>query len=163
MPARRLRKLPPKSRPGKRLALQLQVAARGIAVPVPARFRLWARTALKKHAEITVRVVGAAEARRLNRSYRRRDYPTDVLAFSYPAPRGAIRGDIVLCAPLLVREARAQDKTLLAHFAHLTVHALLHLQGYDHARPREARRMEAEEKRLLGKLGYPDPYADIGG
>ncbi len=110
-----------------------------------------------------MRVVGAAEARRLNRSYRRRDYATDVLAFSYPAPRGEIRGDIVLCAPVLARDARAQDKTQAAHYAHLTVHALLHLQGYDHARPREARRMEAAEKRLLGKLGYPDPYADIGG
>ncbi len=163
MPARRSRKVPPKSRPGKRLALQLQVVARGIAVPAPARFRLWARIALKKHAEITVRVVGAAEARRLNRSYRRRDYATDVLAFPYPAPRGTIRGDIILCAPVLVREALAQGKTQTAHFAHLTVHALLHLQGRDHARRREARRMEAEEKRLLGKLGYPDPYADIGG
>lgn len=163
MPARRSRKVPPKSRPGTRLALELQVVARGIAVPAPARFRLWARTALKKHAEITVRVVGAAEARRLNRSYRRRDYATDVLAFPYPAPRGTIRGDIVLCAPVLVREARARGRTQMAHFAHLTVHALLHLQGSDHGRPREAGRMEAEEKRLLGKLGYPDPYADIEG
>ncbi len=150
-------------RPAKRLDLQVQLAAGVAAVPTRSRFLGWARAALRRHAEITVRVVGAAEGRRLNRSYGRRDYATNVLAFPYPAPRGAVRGDIVLCAPVLAREARAQRKPLVAHYAHMTVHALLHLQGHDHARRREARRMEGAEKRLLAKLGYPDPYADIAG
>jgi len=109
--------------------------------------------------EITVRVVGAREARTLNRRYRGRDYATNVLAFPYVSSRRAAQGDIVLCAPVIAREARAQGKTLDAHFAHLTVHGMLHLQGHDHARRRDAARMEALEKRLLAKLGYPDPYA----
>lgn len=127
-------------------------------MPAPACFRLWARAALAKSGEITVRVVGAAEARRLNRRYRGRDCATDVLAFPYSARRGAVLGDIVLCAPVIAREALAQGKILKAHFAHLTVHALLHLQGYEHSGARDAARMEAREKRLLAKLGYPDPY-----
>ena len=106
-----------------------------------------------------MRIVGAAEARRLNRRYRGRDYATDVLAFSYGGARIPLQGDLVLCAPVVAREAREQGKTLQAHFAHLTVHALLHLQGYDHARKRDAARMEAQERRVLAKLGYPDPYA----
>ena len=156
MPARASR------RPVARLALDLQIASRAIGVPARGCFRVWARTALRKSGEITVRVVGTAEGRRLNRLYRGRDYATDVLAFAYPGARGALQGDIVLCAPVIAREARAQGKTLKAHFAHLTVHALLHLQGCDHAGKREAARMEARERRLLAKLGYPDPYKEIG-
>ena len=106
-----------------------------------------------------MRVVGATEARRLNRRYRGRDYATDVLAFAYDASRDSVHGDLVLCAPVIAREALEQGKTLEAHFAHLTVHALLHLQGYDHAGTRDAARMEARERKLLAKLGYPDPYA----
>ena len=108
--------------------------------------------------EITVRIVGAAEARFLNRRYRGRDYAPNVLAFPYDAPRGLLRGDVVLCAPVIAREALVQGKSLEAHFAHLTVHGLLHLLGHDHATRREAARMEALEKSLLAKLGYPDPY-----
>ncbi|HEY7674083.1 MAG TPA: rRNA maturation RNase YbeY [Burkholderiales bacterium] len=128
---------------------------------MPARecFRHWARAALGKSGEITVRVVGAAEARRLNHRYRGRDYATDVLAFAYDAPRGSVHGDLVLCAPVIAREAVEQGKPLKAHFAHLTVHGLLHLQGYDHAGTRDSARMEARERKLLAKLGYPDPYA----
>lgn len=109
--------------------------------------------------EITVRIVGTSEARNLNRRYLGLDRPTNVLAFPYPSSARAVQGDIVLCAPLIAREALAQGKTLEAHFAHLTVHGMLHLQGHDHARRRDATRMEALEKRLLAKLGYPDPYA----
>lgn len=160
MPARsRVRKArSPRSR-RTRLVLNIQIASQQARVPAPARFRLWARVALRKSGEITVRIVGAAEARRLNRRYRGRDYATNVLAFSYGEPRGSLQGDLVLCAPVVAREAREQGKSLQAHFAHLTVHALLHLQGYDHARKRDAERMEAQEKKLLAKLGYPDPYA----
>jgi probable rRNA maturation factor len=105
-----------------------------------------------------VRIVGAAEARALNRRYRGRDYSPNVLAFPYGSSRGILRGDVVLCAPVIAREARAQGKAVDAHFAHLMVHGLLHLQGYRHVKRREAARMETLEKRLLAKLGYPDPY-----
>ena len=105
-----------------------------------------------------MRIVGATEARTLNRRYRGRDYAPNVLAFPYVSSRRAVQGDVVLCAPVIAREALAQGKTLEAHFAHLTVHGVLHLQGHDHARRRDAARMEALEKRLLAKFGYPDPY-----
>jgi probable rRNA maturation factor len=102
--------------------------------------------------------VGAAEGRRLNRRYRGEDHATNVLSFPYALSRSSVLGDVVLCGPVIAREARAQSKTLEAHFAHLVVHAVLHLQGHDHARRRDAERMEALEKRVLSKLGYPDPY-----
>ena len=141
-----------------RLTLHLQIVSRAIRVPTSLQIHRWARAALKASAEITVRIVGSAEARILNRRYRRRDYATNVLSFPYTSRRGMVEGDIVLCAPVIAREALAQGKTLDAHFAHLTVHGLLHLQGYRHASRREAARMEAREKKLLAKLGYPDPY-----
>jgi len=127
-------------------------------VPASAQIRRWARAALKGSAEITVRIVGAAEARTLNRRYRGRDYAANVLSFPYALRHGLVQGDIVLCAPVIAREALTQGKAVEAHLAHLTVHALLHLQGYDHLRRRDAARMEALEKKLLAKLGYPDPY-----
>jgi probable rRNA maturation factor len=103
--------------------------------------------------------VGSAEGRRLNRRYRGEDHATNVLSFPYALSRGLVQGDVVLCAPVIAREARAQGKTLEAHFAHMVVHAILHLQGHDHARRRDAERMEALEKKLLTNLGYPAPYA----
>jgi probable rRNA maturation factor len=118
--------------------------------------------ALKKPGEITVRIVGNAEARRLNLRYRGEDHATNVLSFPYALSRRMVQGDIVLCAPVIAREARSQGKTLEAHLAHLTVHAVLHLQGYGHRRRREAERMEALERKLLAKLGYPDPYEAPG-
>lgn len=146
-----------------RLTLHLQVVSRAVRVPTPAQVRRWALAALGSSGDITVRIVGAAEARALNRRYRGRDCATNVLAFPYASSRHAVRGDIVLCAPVIAREALAQGKTLEEHFAHLTVHGLLHLRGHDHARRRDAARMEALEKRLLAKLGYPDPYASTPG
>jgi probable rRNA maturation factor len=144
------------------LKIDLQIGSRAVRPPTSAQLRRWAREALKRPGEITVRIVGAAEARRLNRRYRGEDHATNVLSFPYALSRRMVQGDIVLCAPVIAREARYQGKTLEAHFAHLTVHALLHLQGHDHARPRAAERMEALEKRVLSKLGYPDPYAAHG-
>jgi probable rRNA maturation factor len=94
----------------------------------------------------------------LNRRYRGEDHATNVLSFPYALSPAIVQGDIVLCAPVIAREARSQRKTLEAHFAHLTVHAMLHLQGYGHARRAEARRMEGLETKVLTKLGYPDPY-----
>ena len=101
--------------------------------------------------QTTLRIVGAAEGRRLNRAYRGADRATNVLAFH--------GGDIVLCHPVVVREARRQGKTLRAHYAHLVVHAMLHLRGYGHDRLRDAKRMEKREIAILSRLGYANPYA----
>ena len=144
--------------PEPRLRLDLQIGSRAAHPPTPTQVRRWVRAALRRSGEVTIRIVGEAEARRLNRRYRGEDHPTNVLSFPYALSRSTVQGDIVLCAPVVAREARAQGKTLEAHFAHLVIHAILHLQGHDHARRRDAERMEALEKKLLAKLGYPDPY-----
>jgi probable rRNA maturation factor len=146
------------SRRKPRLTLHLQLGSRAVRAPTATQFRRWAGAALHRAGEITVRIVGAAEARRLNLRYRGEDHATNVLSFPYALSRRMVQGDIVLCAPVIAREARSQGKTLEAHFAHMTVHALLHLQGHDHARQDAAARMEALEKKVLTKLGYPDPY-----
>jgi probable rRNA maturation factor len=143
-----------------RLALSVQYAVEDDDLPAPALLRRWARAALARDAWVTLRFVGEAEGRALNRRYRRRDRPTNVLAFVYHEGRGthAIDGDVVLCVPVLRREAGEQGKLLAAHSAHLVVHAMLHLQGYDHSQAAEAARMEARETAILARLGFPDPY-----
>jgi probable rRNA maturation factor len=100
--------------------------------------------------------VGEAEGRRLNRSYRGKDYATNVLSFPYA--RRPLQGDIVICAPVVAREARTQGKAVRVHHAHLLVHGLLHLMGLDHERDADATRMEKRERRILAALGFPDPY-----
>ena len=144
-----------------RLELAVQKAVSSPGLPTKSELRRWLAAALEQSAAITVRFVGAAEGRALNHAYRDRDCATNVLSFGYGAalPGQALTGDIVLCAPVLRREARAQGKALAAHVAHLTVHGALHLQGHDHQSPSAAARMEALEKRILAKLGFPDPYA----
>jgi len=128
------------------------------AILSPARVRKWVGAALQGPAEIAVRVVGAEEGRALNRQYRGKDYATNVLTFDY-AREPVVSADLVLCAPVVEREAKEQGKTLEAHYAHLLVHGALHAQGYDHeAGEREAMEMEAAEILLLGVLGYPNPY-----
>jgi probable rRNA maturation factor len=102
-----------------------------------------------------LRIVGEREARRLNATFRKKNKATNVLSFAY----GDGCGDVVLCHPVIAREARAQGKTLAAHYAHLVVHGILHLRGYDHEKKRDALRMEQREVRLLRRLGFPDPYA----
>jgi len=121
--------------------------------------RRWARAALLADAVVTVRFVEAIEGRALNAEFRGKDYPTNVLTFVYDdeQPRA---GDIVLCAPVVRKEADAQGKSLAAHYAHLVVHGMLHLQGFDHERADEAAVMEARETAILARLGLPDPYAD---
>ncbi len=104
-----------------------------------------------------MRFVGAAEGRALNARYRGKDYATNVLTFVYDDVTSPA-GDVVLCVPVVRREARERRITFTAHCAHLVVHGMLHLQGFDHERPREAARMEAREVRILAGLGYPDPY-----
>lgn len=140
------------------LELTVQFAVGSARVPTRARLRRWVRAALERHAAVTLRLVGRVEGRRLNRAFRGKDYATNVLTFAYP-DTDPLSGDIVLCAPVIVAEARAQGKTLEAHFAHLVVHGLLHLQGYDHETARQARVMEARETEIVTQLGYPDPYA----
>lgn len=132
----------------------MQRAARG--APSAVRLRSWARAACAGPAEITLRVVGAAEARRLNRAFRSRDYATNVLSFPYGAR--PLRGDIVLCHPVIAREARQQGKSLAVHYAHLVVHGMLHLRGHGHSRKPAAARMERAEIRILRRLGFGDPY-----
>jgi probable rRNA maturation factor len=146
----------PTERPA--LALSLQQPD-GRHRPLLARHKVarWIRAALEVPAEITVRIVDEAEGRALNRDFRARDYATNVLTFDYQrAP--TVRADLVLCAPVLAREARAERKPLEAHYAHLLVHGTLHAQGWDHERAGPARRMEARERALLLALGYADPY-----
>jgi probable rRNA maturation factor len=123
------------------------VPRRGI--PTPALLRSWARLVSMK--EITLRIVGEREGRELNRTYRKKDYATNVLSFH--------TGDIVLCHPVIRREARAQGKSVTAHYAHLVVHGVLHLRGYAHERKRDAARMEAREVRLLRRAGFRNPYS----
>ena len=121
-------------------------------VPAPALLARWARAARPAGA-ITLRIVGAGEGRALNRRFRRRDYATNVLSFPYGRD-----GDIVLCHPVIAREARDQGKSVTAHYAHLVVHGVLHLRGYEHDDKASARRMEAREIRVLRRLGFADPY-----
>ncbi len=129
------------------VVIQYAVTRRG-GVPSPAALRQWARAA--GASPLTLRIVGAAEGRRLNRLYRNKDRATNVLTF--------VTRDIVLCHPVIRREARAQGKSLAAHYAHLVVHGCLHLRGYDHEKKRDAARMEAREIALLRRLGVRNPY-----
>ena len=122
----------------------------------------WIRAALEAPGEITVRVVGLEEGQALNRDYRAKDYATNVLTFDYQREPTVV-ADIVLCAPVVAREAGAQDIALEAHYAHLLVHGSLHAQGWDHLRAVEARRMEARESAIVVALGFADPYAGSTG
>lgn len=137
--------------------LNVQYGTRSKAVPSPENFREWIDAAATADARITVRLVGLDEARALNRTYRGKDYATNVLTFVLD--EGPLReGDLALCAPVVSREARVQGKAVLAHYAHLTVHGVLHLEGHQHEREREATEMERLETRILKRLGFPDPY-----
>ena len=143
------------------LALAIQRATRAAHVPSDRRLRTWARAALHQRATVTLRFVGEAEGRRLNREFRGKDYATNVLTFIYELR--PLAGDVVICAPVVAREARLRGKAIDAHYAHLLVHGLLHLQGHDHESEPPARRMEARERRILAGLGFDDPYGNPGG
>lgn len=140
----------------------MQRITRARGVPGDRRLRAWARAACPPCAEVTLRIVGAREAESLNRRYRGRAYPTNVLSFRY-ADGTCVQGDVVLCHSVVLREARAQGKTSAAHYAHLVVHGVLHLRGFDHARQADAARMEAAERRILRRLGVADPYVPRAG
>ena len=150
-----------KRKPGRtpELALTVQYGARCAQLPSRAKLGRWVRAALRKNASLTLRIVGAREARLLNLNYRGRDYATNVLTFIYSGQR-PLEGDIAICAPVVAREAHLSGMRREAHYAHLTVHGVLHLQGHDHERAQDARRMEKLETRILARLGYADPYRD---
>lgn len=141
-----------------KLALAVQYACKQDDEPTRAQIRAWAASALEGDAEVTVRLVDEEEGRELNREYRARDYATNVLSFVYQR-EFPCQGDLVLCAPVVSREAEEQGKSVEAHYAHLVVHGMLHLQGYDHENEGDALVMEAVETHIMRKLGYTDPYA----
>lgn len=148
------------------LAISVAYAVPRRGVPASRSFAAWVHAALaaagrRKNAELAIRIVGAREGRVLNRTWRGRDYATNVLSFPAELPRGVtvpLLGDLVICAPVVAREAREQRKPLRDHYAHLTVHGVLHLIGHDHENATQAARMEALERRVLSKFGVPDPY-----
>ncbi len=137
------------------LAVQYAVSATG--KPSRGQFRRWVRAALLHDARITLRIVGQTEGLALNHNYRNKPYATNVLTFILH-DQAPFEGDLALCAPVVAREARTQKKSLAAHYAHLTVHGVLHLQGFDHENDADASLMEARETAIMAKLGYADPY-----
>ena len=163
--------------------IEVQIASRVAGIPATALLRKWVRAALRvppsassarsapsapagrrrtaadgSGALLTLRIVNRAEAQRLHRDFRGKDYATNVLTFAYST--APLEADIVLCAQVLAREAREQGKSLAAHYAHLTMHGVLHAQGFDHEKPRDAERMEAREIAILGTLGFANPYQE---
>lgn len=151
--------------------VEVQYAAPRAGIPSPASLRAWALSALDHErgrrrsgaGSVTLRIVAAAEGRRLNRQWRGKDKPTNVLSFPSgetvaPADEPLSLGDIVICAPVIRREASEQGKTPRAHWAHMVVHGVLHLLGYDHESEGDARVMERLERMLLAREGFPDPY-----
>ena len=143
--------------PSKRLDLSLQYACNRKGLPLRVDFVRWARAALAGGGQVTIRLVDADEGRALNNDYRGKDYATNVLSFPYDT-EPVVTGDLVICPAEVAREAAEQNKPLAAHYAHLTVHGMLHLQGWDHETDEDAQAMEDEEREILAALGYPDPY-----
>ena len=147
-----------------RLSLIVQRATRSAGMPRTQSITQWARAALagsgRGRAAVTVRMVDEAESTTLNQRYRKKRGPTNVLSFSYdvPPPGAGLTGDVVICAPLVTREAKRDDKPLRAHWAHLVVHGILHLRGFDHVHAKDAQAMEAVEIRTLKRLGFSNPY-----
>lgn len=146
-----------------RLSVQYGVARAGL--PADSTLRRWAHAALKglrrRRVALGLRIVGIAESAALNGRFRRKFYPTNVLSFPFEAPPGTrsdILGDLVICAPVVRREAHTQRKPVNAHWAHMVVHGILHLRGYDHRKRQDAAVMEKMEIRLLKELGYANPY-----
>lgn len=140
-----------------KLSLSVQYVSNQTNLPTPKHLRKWAKAALRVDTEVTIRIVDEAEGRALNLAYRGKDYATNVLTFVLDETPHLL-GDIVICAPVVLAEATAQHKSVEAHFAHLTVHGILHLHGFDHEKAAPAELMEAIETAILAKLGYANPY-----
>lgn len=155
-----------------RLDVAVGYAVPRAGLPAAVSFRKWVAAALAgriREADLAIRIVGAKEGRALNRHYRGKDYATNVLSFpadmaeGVKLPKGVkmpLLGDLVLCAPVIAREAREQKKPVVAHYAHLTVHGALHLLGWDHEDSRDAECMETLEREILAGLGVEDPYQE---
>lgn len=149
-----------------RLTLEIQRASDAADLPSDEEFTQWAETALpsgEEPLEVVIRLVDEAESRRLNHDYRGKDQPTNVLAFPFEAPPELplpLLGDLVICAPVVLLEAAAQGKPAKAHWAHMVIHGVLHLLGYDHQTDEEAQTMEDRERELLHRLHFSDPYID---
>ena len=153
-----------------RLDVAVGYALPRAGMPAATSFRKWVAAALAgriREADLAIRLVDEKEGRALNHHYRGKDYATNVLSFPAELPEGLpkgvtlpLLGDLVLCAPVVAREAKEQGKPLNAHYAYLTVHGCLHLLGWDHEDPREAEAMEQLEREILAGLGLPDPYLD---
>jgi len=147
------------------LRVTLQTATQTKTLPSDADFERWVGAALagrRDSAELAIRIVDEGEGARLNNRYRHKDYPTNVLSFPAQLPAGVtseLLGDLVICAPVVEREAAEQGKRLEAHWAHLTIHGTLHLLGYDHEDTAQAADMESLETAILAGMGYPDPYS----
>jgi probable rRNA maturation factor len=148
-----------------RLDVSVNYAAPRKGLPAANSFRSWVAAACEKRirmAHVAIRIVGSKEAQSLNRHYRGKDYATNVLSFPADLPEGVqlpLLGDIVICAPVVAKEAKEQGKTLRAHYAHLTIHGVLHLLGMDHDNDKEADIMEQIEREIMDDLGFDDPYA----
>ncbi len=147
------------------LRVEIQIASADVQIPKPEALRRWARLAYAavgdRDAELTIRVVDEDESRMLNERYRGKNQPTNVLSFPFddiPQLKMPILGDIVICAPVVAREAKAQGKSAAAQWAHMVVHGVMHLCGYDHDRPAAAERMERIESAVLAEIGFPNPY-----
>ena len=140
-----------------KLNIKVQYASNDENLPTTLQFRKWTLATLNVDTEITIRIVSKQEGCHLNNTYRGKDYATNVLTFPL-TETPHLMGDIVICAPVVVAEAAAQNKSLEAHFAHLTVHGVLHLHGYDHETEPQAELMESLEITILQKLGYANPY-----
>jgi|LakMenEpi03Aug12_release.lakeMendotaPanAssembly.Ray.scaffolds.fasta_scaffold978288_1 probable rRNA maturation factor len=146
------------------MAISIQRVTRLANIPSDQWLRKWVNTALMgvsaaSGSEVTLRIVNAAESRNLNSAFRGKDYPTNILTFAYHEKKSPVLvGDLVVCAPVVAREAKDQHKTLADHYAHLCIHGILHLGGYDHESPRDAKRMETLEVKILAGLGVGNPY-----
>ena len=145
-------------RASKLLDLAVQYACRREGLPLRADFVRWARAALTDSGQVAIRLVDEDEGRRLNKAYRGKGHATNVLSFPYET-EPLLMGDLVICPTVVAREAAEQGKPLAAHYAHLTVHGMLHLRGWDLENEGDAQAMEDEERKILAALGYPDPYA----
>jgi probable rRNA maturation factor len=140
-----------------RLKLTVQVASLESDIPTRKQLKKWVNAALRVETEVTIRFVDEEEGRMLNSAYRGKDYATNVLTFPL-SEEPHLMGDIIICSPVVAQEAKAQNKSLEAHYAHLTVHGVLHLHGYDHETEAQAELMESIEVTTLQNLGYANPY-----
>lgn len=144
--------------------ITLQNLTRSKKIPSSYYFRRWVNLALakqKKTAEINIRIVDQAESAELNKTFRHKNGSTNILSFPFETPPGItspLLGDLIICAPVMIKEAAEQKKLLLTHWAHITIHGTLHLLGYDHIKDKDAQVMENLEIKLLQQLGYPNPY-----